>query len=104
MENVQGDYIETLILHRMWYSHKCCKTATEVTTCLKDLSYKKDKLEMMKDNIQIHFIAFGWEEFKTQCSTDGRQKSILELERHLKDIIKNTTGGKILPCPEVPIT
>ena len=28
LENSQDDYIEALILHRIWYSHKCCKTAT----------------------------------------------------------------------------
>ena len=64
-ENAQDDYIEALILHRMWYSHKYCKTETEVTTYLKALTYKKDKLDMLKDNIQISGIEFGWEEFKT---------------------------------------
>ena len=66
LENVQDYYIEALILHIMWYSHKCCKTATEVTTRLKALAYKKYKLDTLKDNIQILVIAFGWEEFKTQ--------------------------------------
>ena len=66
MENAQDNYIEALILHRMWYSHKFCKTATEVTTRLKALTYKKGKLDMLKDNIQIRVITFVWEEFKTQ--------------------------------------
>ena len=56
----------------MWYSHKCCNAATEVTKCLKALTFNKDKLDMLKDNIQIRFIAFGWEEFKAQWSKDGR--------------------------------
>ena len=47
---------------------------------------------MLKDNIQIRVIAFGWEEFETQWFKDGRQKSIPELERFLKDIIKKTRG------------
>ena len=58
---------------------------------------------MLKDNIQIRFIAFGWEEFKTQWFKDGRQKSIPDLERHLKEIIEKTKGKKIPPRPEVPI-
>ena len=59
---------------------------------LKALTYNKDKLDMLKDNIQIRVIAFGWEEFETQWFKDGRQKSIPELERFLKDIIKKTRG------------
>ena len=70
---------------------------------MKALTYKKDKLDMLKYNIQICVIIFGWEEFKTQWSKDGHQKSIPELERRLKDIIKKTRGRKILPWPEVPI-
>ena len=92
MDNAQDDYIEALILHRMWYSHKFCKTATKVTTRLKAINYKKDKLDMLKGNIQIRVIAFGWEEFENQWFKDGRQKSIPELERCLKDIIKKTRG------------
>ena len=68
----------------MWYSPKFCKTATEVTTCLKDITYNKDKIDMLEDNIQIRVIAFGWEEFKTQWLKDGCQKSFPELERRLK--------------------
>ena len=40
---------------------------------------------------------------KTQWSKDGFQKSIPELERRSKEIIKNTKGKKIPPRPEVPI-
>ena len=58
---------------------------------------------MLKDNIQIRVIAFGWEEFETQWFKGGRQKSIPELERCLKDIIKKTRGRQILPWPEVPV-
>ena len=104
MEDAQENYIEALVFYRMWYSHQCCKTATEVTKRLKDLSCKKDKLDMLKDNIQIRVIAFGWEEFNTQWSKDGSQKSTSELERRLKEIIEKTKGKKIPPRPEVPIT
>ena len=59
MENAQDDCIEALILQRMWYSRKCYKTATEVTTRLKALTYKKDKIDMLKDNIRIRVIVSG---------------------------------------------
>ena len=103
LEDAQENYIEALVLNKMWYSHKCCKTATEVTKRLKSLTFKKDKLDMLKDNIQIRFISFGSEEFKTQWSKDGRQKSIPELERRLKEIIEKTKVKKIPPRPEVTI-
>ena len=34
LEDKQENYIEAIILHRMWYSHKCCKTAAKVTNAL----------------------------------------------------------------------
>ena len=33
---------------------------------LKAITYKKDKLDMLKVNIQIRVIAFAWEESKTK--------------------------------------
>ena len=87
----------------MWYYHEFCKTTTEVTKRLKALAFKKDKLDMLKDNIQIRVIAFGWKEFKTQWLKDGRQKSIPELKRRLKEMIEKTKGKKIPPRPEVHI-
>ena len=48
------------MLHRMWYSHKFRKIATDDTTRLKALTYKKDKLDMLKDNIKTNVIVFGW--------------------------------------------
>ena len=59
LEDSQENYIEDLILHRMWYIHKCCKIATKVTKRLKVLTFKQDDLDMLKDNIQIRVIAFG---------------------------------------------
>ena len=44
-----------------------------------------------------------WEEFKTQWSKDGCQKSIPELERRLKENIEKTKGKKIPPRPKGPI-
>ena len=51
LEDALENYIEDLILHRMWYSHKFCRTSTKVKKCLKTLTSKKDKRDMLKDNI-----------------------------------------------------
>ena len=64
---------------------------------MNNITYNKDKLDMMKDNIQIRAIAFCWEEFKTQWSKDGRQKSIPELEIRLKEIIEKYKGKRDTP-------
>ena len=58
---------------------------------------------MLKYNIEIRGISFGWEEFKTQCLKYGRQKSIPDLEKRLKDIIENKRVRWIPLRPEVPI-
>ena len=63
-----------------------------------------DKLDKIKDDIQIRVIAFGWVEFKTQWSKYRRQKSIPELERRLKEITEKTRGREIPPSPKVTIT
>ena len=47
MENEKDDYTEALILRIMCNSHKFYKKATEVTTLLKALTYKKDELAML---------------------------------------------------------
>ena len=46
---------------------------TKVTTRLKSITYKKDKLDMLNDNIQIRVISFGWEEFETKWFKGARQ-------------------------------
>ena len=43
---------------------------------------------MLKDNIEIRVIGFGWQQFKTTWSKDGKQKSIQQLEERLKEIIR----------------
>ena len=97
MENAQDEYIEALILYRIWYSHKGCKTETKIPTRLKALTYKMDKIDMLKDNIQIRVIAFGWEEFKTLWSKDGGQKIIPELQKTLERDYQKEKGKRDTP-------
>ena len=51
-EKATDEFIENLIYHSM-------------KTVELELVYKKDKLQAMKDNIQIRYRGFGWDEWKT---------------------------------------
>ena len=53
-------YIESLIYHSMYKSDACWKTVGEVTADMKKLKFKKDKMQSLKDNIQIRYKGFGW--------------------------------------------
>lgn len=105
LENASDDYIEALIYHSMWNSEACMKTAKDITTGLKSLKYKKDKLQALKDNIQIRYRGFGWENWKTQWSHGGVQYSIPELTKTLKELMKEEKKKKrsIPDKPKIPI-
>ena len=56
----------------MYDSEACMKTVNDVTTGLKGLKYKKDKLQALKDNIQIRYRGFGGEDWQTNWSLGGK--------------------------------
>ena len=105
LEDASDDYIEALIYHSMWDSEACMKTVNDVTTGLKNLKYKKDKLQALKDNIQIRYKGFGWENWKRHWSHGGIQYLIPQLTKTLKDLIKEEKKAKrsIPEKPKVPI-
>ena len=82
LQNAKDEYIERLIYHSMWGSDGCWTTVSEVTAGLKNLKYKKDKYEALKNNIEIIHKGFG-----CQWSRDGKKLSIPELSKRLKDLI-----------------
>ena len=88
LENASDEYIEALIYHSMWDSEACWKTNSDIVNGLKNLKYKKDKLQALKDNIQIRYKGFGWDEWKTHWSHGEIQLSILQLAKRLKYLIK----------------
>ena len=96
LESAEDDFIEDLIYYRMWNSDACWKTIGAVTEGLKKLITKKDKIAALKDNIQIRYKGFGWEECRTQWSKGGVNLSIAELTNRLKEIIKmqKKTNGR----------
>ena len=105
LANTSDEYIESLIYHSMWGSEACMNTLNDVARCLKNLKYKKDKLQALKDNIQIRYKGFGWEDWKTNWSGGGVQLSIPELTKVLKDLMKEEKKRKrqIPDKPRVPI-
>ena len=65
MKDVSNEYIEALMFCQLWDSGAACKTIPDVTRRLKFLRYKKEKLQMLKDNIQIRVLGMGWSQLKT---------------------------------------
>ena len=59
-EHSEDEFIEALIYHRMWSYAACWKTIGAVIEGLKKLKYKKVKLGVLKDNIQIRYLGLGW--------------------------------------------
>ena len=100
LENANDEYMDALIYHAMYDTPVCWKTAQEVTAGLKSLTTKKDKYEYLKNNIQIRYKGFGWEDWKTKWSNAGVQVSIPDLAKHLKKLIKTATRKDIPDKPE----
>ena len=69
---------------------------------MRKLNTKKDKYTVLKNNILIRVIGYGYEKWKTTWSEGGRVKLPEELARRLKEIIVGTRNWKIPPRPEPP--
>ena len=104
-EKATDEFIENLIYHSMYDSDACWKTVGEVTPGLRKLKWKKDKLQALKDNIQIRYRGFRWNEWKTQWSHASVNKTVPELEKRLKDLMKEEKLRKrpIPSKPKVPV-
>ena len=103
LEKATNEYIDCLIYHKMYDSDRCWKTAAEVRNRVKNLQYKKDKFAALKDNIQIRFMGFGWEDWHTTWSKNGKNKTIPELQRHLIDKINESKKRKIPTKPPTQV-
>ena len=67
----------------------------------KTLKFKKDEIEVLQDNIQIHYLGMGRENAQTNWSKDRKQLSVAQLTARLIEIL-NMYKGK--PVPEEPKT
>ena len=66
LENKGDEYITSLIFHAMWGTAACWATVAAITKGLKELKFKKHKLQALKDNIQMRWKEFGYEDAKTR--------------------------------------
>ena len=71
-----------------WSYTACWKTIGAVTEGLKKLMYNKDKLVVLKDNIQIRYLGLGWDKCKTQWSKVGVKLSIADLTNRLENLMR----------------
>ena len=72
----------------MWGTAACWTTLSQINKGLKGLKFKKDMQQALKDNIQMRWKGLGIEKCKTTWTEGGRQKSIAELTKILRDILK----------------
>ena len=81
LEKASDVYITRLVFHAMWDSDACMKTVGEVTEKLKKMKTKKDKKRTLKDNFDIRYHGFGWDDWKQNMSKNNTAYSIPELTK-----------------------
>ena len=60
------------------------------------MDFKCGKKAALKDNINIQFKGFGWDDCRVTWSKDGVKKTIPDLKAELLDIMKRTKGRAVL--------
>ena len=106
LEDAEDEYVEALILHGMYNSEACWKTLEDVTTGLRSMQFKYQKVDALKENILIRTKGFGgeWsEKFHTNWSKGGKTLTVAELSNHLKYIIKQSKNMTIPTKPEMKL-
>jgi hypothetical protein len=98
LADAEEEYIDRMLYRQMYDSDACWKTARDVDSGIKKLKYQKDKKSSLKDNIMIRIKGLGWGDdldYKAQWSSGGVTKSVLDLAKELKDIIKRAKHMKL---------
>jgi hypothetical protein len=104
LEKATTEYIGNLIYHAMNKSDRYCSTKDEMNDMLNSLQYKKDKEALIKDNINIRWRGFGWSEWATTWSKDGRGKTIQQLKSHFFELSdKENRDIPDKPAPGIPL-
>ena len=70
---------------------------------MKQLKYKKDKEQGLKDNIMMRFKGFGWQDAHTTWSKNGKKKTIPVLQDALINIINATKKRQIPDKPPIKV-
>ena len=81
-------HIEAYYYFRMSKSKACWKTEEEVDRDLPQIKSKNDKLNAVKENIQMRVKGYGWKDFTHPWSKNGKLYTEEELSVHLKSIIR----------------
>ena len=68
---------------------------------MKKLKSKSSKLKALKANIKIRVSGFGWNEFHTPWSRNGKELSVQQLMSHLMKIIRAQKKRKIPKNPPI---
>ena len=93
--------IDRLIYRRMWDSERAWKTIGEVKRGLKTIKFKGDKIDALKDNIQMHYLGMGRDDAQTNWSKASKPLSVDQLTARLSEILKMYRGK---PVPDEPKT
>ena len=101
MSKATEEFIDATYFHRMGNSEACWTTVSEVTKTLDKLNTQTEKREALKDNINIRVKGYGWTQFHTAWSKDGRAYSIKYLEDHLKKIIRQEKRMQVPQKPQI---
>ena len=88
LEDVEDEFIECIIYHRIWDLEACWKTVTDVTTGLRRIKTKSGKIASLKDNIRIRWKGLGWEECEKRWTVLGHELTITKLANRLKELIR----------------
>ena len=99
MAKASEAHIEAYYYFRMSKSKTCWKTEEEVDWDLPQIKSKNDKLNVVKENIQMRVKGYGWKDFAHPWSKNGKLYTAEELSVHLKSIIRyeETTTIPIKP-------
>lgn len=54
------EFIDVTLFHQIWNSETCWTAVSEVTKTLQKFKTKKEKLEALKENINIRVKGYGW--------------------------------------------
>ena len=101
LDKATEEFIDATYFHRMGNSDACWTTVGQVTKTLKQLKTKKEKLEALKDNINMRVKSYGWKQFHTVWSEHDIWHTIDYLVKHLKQIIRQEKKMQVPKKPPI---
>ena len=103
MAKSSENFIDALYYHEMYGSAACWMSSRAVDNELKKIKSKSAKLEALKENIRIRTIGLGWKDLAITWSSNGSERTPVELTKHLKMIIKEEKKRNIPSRPTINV-